>query len=69
MVCDLRFSVAERDRSCPLETSSFRCRADPVRTHGRKSYGPLDRSEWHAGGTNRAIRNRQKAPLKRRAGL
>jgi hypothetical protein len=29
---DLGFSFADRDRSCPLRTSGFRCRADLART-------------------------------------
>jgi hypothetical protein len=30
--CDLQFSLAERDRSCPLRTSGSRCDADRART-------------------------------------
>jgi hypothetical protein len=32
MPYDLRFLRARRDRSCPLDTSGSRCRADPART-------------------------------------
>jgi hypothetical protein len=35
----LRFSYAERDRSCPLRASDSRCHADPARTKDTSSEG------------------------------
>jgi hypothetical protein len=35
IACDLGFSFAECDHSCPLGSAGFRCGADPTRTSSR----------------------------------
>jgi hypothetical protein len=58
MRCELRFSHAGRDRSCPPSTAGSRRHTDPARTRGTRSPRPLlavgDRCErclGHVGGT------------------
>jgi hypothetical protein len=37
---NLRFSYAERDRSCPLTANHSQCHADPARTKDTSLEGP-----------------------------